>query len=63
MASAIEERSPDTAWSIFWEVGYFVQLRKDGQIAIISGTAEGQTKPLTMGFVPLGPTLVKATWL
>jgi hypothetical protein len=59
----IEEHSADTAWAIFWEVGSLVQLAKQDRVAITSLTAEGQKKPLAIGFVPHGPMLVKAAFL
>ena len=32
--TTIEGPSPDTAWSVFWEIGDLVQLAKKGWIAI-----------------------------
>jgi hypothetical protein len=53
----------DTDWACFWEVSDLVHLSKQDRIAVTSLAAEAQKKPLSNGFVPHGPMLVKAAFL
>jgi hypothetical protein len=59
----VDGDEPDTGWALFWEVTELARLPKESRIAITSLTGEGQNKPLSAGFVPHGPMLVKATFL
>jgi len=54
----------DVDWHVvFWEITDLVQLADKDRVPITALTAEGQKKPLMMGFVPKGPMLVKAPFL
>jgi hypothetical protein len=53
----------DTGWTCFWEVSDLVHIPKQDRVTITSLTAEVQRKPLSIGFVPHGPMLVKAAFL
>lgn len=62
-APTIEGYDSDAPWAFFWEVSALAELPKRERVAVTSLIAEGQTKPLPKGFVPHGPTLVKAAFL
>lgn len=61
-ATTISGNRPDGRWSMFWEVSDLVRL-SDAERVAITALATEAGKPLAKGFVPHGPTLVKASVL